>query len=90
MVPDCHLSRLECRRNRYADAASLRETAASNLKFYDISDAQIRDLEKTRVPLKTLQVVAPMDGFVTEKLVVQGQMVDTGMKLYRLADLGIV
>jgi Cu(I)/Ag(I) efflux system membrane fusion protein len=73
-----------------ADAANLRETAASKLKFYDISEAQIRDLEKTRVPLKTLQVGAPMDGFVTEKMVVQGQMVDTGMKLYRLADLGIV
>ncbi len=73
-----------------ADATGLRETAANKLKFYDISDAQIHDLEKTRVPLKTLRVVAPMDGFVTEKLAVQGQMVDTGMKLYRLADLGIV
>ncbi len=72
------------------DAAGLRETAANKLKFYDISDAQIRELEKTRTPLRTLRVVAPMDGFVTEKAVVQGQMVDAGMKLYRLADLGIV
>jgi len=73
-----------------ADAAGLRETAANKLRFYDISEAQIRDLEKTRVPLRTLQVAAPMDGFVTEKVAVQGQMVDAGMKLYRLADLGIV
>ena len=35
-------------------------------------------------------MLAPMDGFVIEKNVVQGQMVDAGMKLYRLADLGIV
>jgi RND family efflux transporter MFP subunit len=71
-------------------AAMLRETAANKLKFYDISDAQIAELEKTRQPRKTLQFLAPMDGFVTEKMAVQGQMVDAGMKLYRLADLGIV
>ena len=71
-------------------SAMLRETAANKLKFYDISDAQIAELEKTRVPRKTLQFVAPMDGFITEKMAVQGQMVDAGMKLYRLADLGIV
>lgn len=71
-------------------AAMLRETAANKLKFYDISDAQIAELDKTRQPRKTLQFVAPMDGFVTEKMAVQGQMVDAGMKLYRLADLGIV
>jgi Cu(I)/Ag(I) efflux system membrane fusion protein len=68
----------------------LRETAANKLKFYDISDAQIAELEKTRQARKTLQVDAPMDGFVIEKMAVQGQMVDMGMKLYRIADLGIV
>jgi Cu(I)/Ag(I) efflux system membrane fusion protein len=71
-------------------AATLRETAAAKLKFYDVSSAQIAELEKTRTPSKTLQFIAPMDGFVTEKMIVQGQMVDAGMKLYRLADLGIV
>jgi RND family efflux transporter MFP subunit len=71
-------------------AAMLRETAANKLKFYDVSEAQISELEKTKQPRKTLQFVAPIDGFVTEKMVVQGQMVDAGMKLYRLADLGIV
>ena len=70
--------------------AVLRELALSKLKFFDISEAQIAELERTRKPLRTLSVVAPMDGFVTEKMVVQGQMVDVGMKLYRLSDLGIV
>jgi len=71
-------------------AAMLRETAANKLKFYDVSAAQIAELEKTREPRKTLQFLSPMDGFVTEKVAVQGQMVEAGMKLYRLADLGIV
>jgi len=71
-------------------AMQLRETAANKLKFYDVSESQIAELEKTRQPSKTLEFVAPMDGFVIEKMAVQGQMVDAGMKLYRLADLGIV
>ena len=71
-------------------AAALRDTSEKKLAFYDISAAQIVELEKTRVPRKTLDILAPIDGFVTEKTVVEGQMVDAGMKLYRLADLGIV
>jgi RND family efflux transporter MFP subunit len=73
-----------------SSASALREAALGKLKFFDISDAQIADLEKNREPRKTLQILAPMDGFVTEKNIVQGQMVEAGMKLYRLADLGIV
>jgi len=69
---------------------ALREAALEKLKFFDISDAQIIALEKSREPRKTMEILAPSDGFVIEKNVVQGQMVDAGMTLYRLADLGIV
>ncbi|MBI3415261.1 MAG: efflux RND transporter periplasmic adaptor subunit [Verrucomicrobia bacterium] len=69
---------------------SLRATALTKLKFFDISDEQIAELEKTRQAKKTLRVSAPRDGIVVEKMAVEGQMVDAGMKLYRLADLGIV
>ena len=70
--------------------SALKASARTKLKFFDITDEQIAELERTREPRKTLRVVAPQDGFVTEKLVVEGQMVDAGMKLYRLADLGLV
>ena len=73
-----------------SNALALREAALDKLKFLDLSDAQIAGLEKAREARKTLQILAPTDGFVIEKDVVQGQMVDAGMKLYRLADLGIV
>lgn len=69
---------------------ALRETAASKLKFFDVPETQIAELEKSRTARKTLPVSAPMSGFVIEKNIVAGQMVDSGMKLYRLADLGIV
>jgi Cu(I)/Ag(I) efflux system membrane fusion protein len=71
-------------------AVALRETAASKLKFFDVSDAQIAELEKSRTAHKTMPVTVPMSGFVIEKNVVAGQMVDAGMRLYRIADLGIV
>lgn len=71
-------------------AGSLRETAENKLKFFDVPDAQIAALANSRKPMKTLPIAAPIDGFVIEKNVVQGQMVDAGMRLYRLADLGIV
>ncbi|HEX7570532.1 MAG TPA: efflux RND transporter periplasmic adaptor subunit, partial [Verrucomicrobiae bacterium] len=71
-------------------AAALRESAVNKLKYFDVPDAQIAELEKTRKLTKTLPVVAPMSGFVIEKNVVAGQMVDAGIRLYRIADLGIV
>ncbi len=72
------------------DLAALKETARQKLKYWDISDAQLADLEKSRQPRKTLRIDAPADGFVVEKAVVQGQMVDAGMKIYRIAELGLV
>ena len=71
--------------------SELRETAANKLRFFDVSDAQIAEIGTNRgVARKTLPVAAPISGFVIEKNVVQGQMVDAGMRLYRIADLGIV
>jgi RND family efflux transporter MFP subunit len=71
-------------------ASALREASLGKLKFFDVSDVQIAELEKSPTPKKTQEILAPMDGFVIEKDIVQGQMVDAGMKLYRLADLGVV
>ncbi len=73
-----------------SSAGGLRSSAQQKLKLFDISEDQIAELEKTRKPQRTLRVNAPIDGVVVEKMAVKGQMVDAGMKLYRLADLGIV
>lgn len=68
----------------------LQSSARTKLKFFDVSDAQIAALDETGVPIKTLPVLAPHDGFVIEKNVVAGQMVEGGMRLFRLGDLGTV
>lgn len=71
-------------------ASGLRASARQKLKLFDVSEDQIAELEKTRQPQRTLRVDAPIEGIVVEKNAVQGQMVEAGMNLYRLADLGIV
>jgi len=76
--------------NAASGGEGIRISALTKLKFYDISDGQIAELEKKRQPQKTMRILAPQDGFVVEKNVTEGQMVDAGMKIYRLADLGLV
>ena len=68
----------------------MKASARQKLSLYDISQDQIAELERTRQPQRTLSVRAPIDGVVIEKMAVQGQRAEAGMKLYRLADLSIV
>ncbi len=69
---------------------SMVQTASTKLRFFDVSAAQIADLEKQHEARKTLRVGAPIDGFVIEKNVVEGMMFEAGTRLYRIADLSIV
>jgi membrane fusion protein, copper/silver efflux system len=75
---------------KFKSVQAARTNAIRNLKNFDVSDAQIAEIESNRAVLKTLTVPAPISGFVIEKDAVAGQMVDAGIKLYRIADLGIV
>jgi RND family efflux transporter MFP subunit len=68
-------------------ADTLLTTARTKLKYWDISDAQIEELERTREPQKTLKILAPINGFVLEKNLIEGQMINPGKRLYRIADL---
>lgn len=68
----------------------LKENALTKLKYWDVSAEQIAELERGGQPKKTLSVSAPRDGVVVEKMAVEGQMIEAGMKLYRVADLSTV
>ena len=69
---------------------NLKASARLKLSYFDISLDQIAELQRTHTIKRTLRVDAPRTGVVVEKMVVEGQMVDAGMKLYRLADLSLV
>jgi RND family efflux transporter MFP subunit len=64
--------------------------AVRNLKLLGFQDSQIAEIETNRHVLKSFTVAAPTSGFVVEKDAVAGQMVDAGIRVYRIADLGIV
>jgi Cu(I)/Ag(I) efflux system membrane fusion protein len=68
----------------------LAESARRRLKLWDITDAQIKALEESGEPKKTMTLFSPFTGYVLEKMVNQGQFVDAGMALYKIADLSVV
>jgi Cu(I)/Ag(I) efflux system membrane fusion protein len=74
----------------WSNAQALLDAARRRLIYWDISPDQIDRLERTGEVTKTLALRAPTNGVVLEKMVVAGQAVMAGMKLYRLADLSSV
>ena len=77
-------------RETWRNGQALLEAARRRLSYWDISAEQIERLERTGEVMKTLALKAPVDGVVLEKMVVAGQSVMSGMKLYRIADLRTV
>ncbi|MCI0693932.1 efflux RND transporter periplasmic adaptor subunit [candidate division KSB1 bacterium] len=73
-----------------AGSASLVESARRRLELWDITDAQIAELEQTGKLRRTLTFYSPADGIVMEKMIVQGDAVMPGMKLFQIADLSTI
>jgi multidrug efflux pump subunit AcrA (membrane-fusion protein) len=69
---------------------SLAESARRRLKLWDITDDQIRALEQSGQPRKTLTLYSPYEGFLLERMVYKGMNVMPGMALFKLADLSVV
>lgn len=70
--------------------SALVEAAKRKLLLWDITEEQIKELERTRKPFKTLVVHAPFTGIVFEKNAVLGKFVMPGETLYRIADVSTV
>ena len=73
-------------------AQSLLVSSRERLEYWDISEEQIAELEKTRQLLRTLAVVSPADGLVVEKMdqALEGMYVKAGMNLYKIVDLSTI
>lgn len=74
----------------WLSAQATLDAARRRLAYWDISAAQIADLERSGTVRKTLTLVSPVNGIVLEKAVLQGQRVVAGQWLYRIADLSEV
>jgi membrane fusion protein, copper/silver efflux system len=73
-------------------AASMLEAARQRLKYWDVTDEQIAELERSRTPRRTLAVVAAKTGVVVWKMddALEGMYVHAGMNLYKIADLSTI
>ncbi len=69
---------------------SLVKSARRRLELWDISDAQIRALEKRGTPTKAMTLYAPTSGFVTTRNAFPRQRVTPETELYAIADLSKV
>jgi Cu(I)/Ag(I) efflux system membrane fusion protein len=69
------------------DVGATLEAARQRLLFWDISEEQIKKIEETGKPIRTLTLYSPVNGFVTQKMVVSGMKVMPGEKIFDIADL---
>ena len=66
---------------------SLLEASRSRLRLFDVSDAQIDALARSREPQRRVVLHSPISGFVTLKSVLQGAYIEPNMELYTVSDL---
>jgi len=69
------------------DAVAAQDASRQRLRLWDISEKQIKHIEQTGKPVRTLTLYSPVSGFVTQKMAVQGMKVMPGEKLFDIADL---
>ena len=65
----------------------LYDSARQRLLLWDISPAQIQELERTGVPQKALTLASPVDGFVLSKNAVAGARVTPADTLFEIASI---
>ena len=75
-----------------ARARSLVDASRQRLRYWDITDVQIDELEKMPEPRRTLPVLSPVDGVVVEKMgqALEGMFAQPGMNLYKIVDLSTI
>jgi RND family efflux transporter MFP subunit len=69
---------------------TLREATKRRLILWDITDDQIRQLEKDGKVQTKMTLYSPVKGFVMKKFAQEGLFVSPGMHLYEIADLSTV
>lgn len=69
---------------------SLQRTSRQRLIELGMTEAQIRQVDSQNEAQSRLDILAPMSGTVTEKMVVEGEYVKEGQPVFKLADLSTV
>ena len=86
--PDLVVAQQELLMN--SDRSSLAEAAKLKLRRWELSEAQIDEIIRTRKPQERITLSSPINGTVTEKMIVKKSAVKAGDMLYKLANLDSV
>ncbi len=73
-----------------ADARRLLNASRVRLQYWDLTDNQIKAIEKKGAIQKTLTVYSPAAGVVTKKNAFEGHYVKAGVHQFEIADLSMV
>ncbi|MBI3583538.1 MAG: efflux RND transporter periplasmic adaptor subunit [Nitrospinae bacterium] len=68
-------------------AESLLESARKRLQLFDVAEHQIKELEETKKPKKTLHIHSPVHGIVVQKNLLKGMFVTPETHLYVITDI---
>jgi len=68
-------------------APSLLEAARQRLLLWDVTPAEIRQLERTGAARKSVTIYSPANGYVLNKIAVEGARVTPGEPLFEIANL---
>jgi len=71
-------------------ARRLLDASRTRLKYWDISENQIKKIENTGTAQKTLTIYSPASGVVTKKYAFKGHYVKAGEHQYEIVDLSNV
>ncbi|MFQ5685716.1 MAG: efflux RND transporter periplasmic adaptor subunit, partial [Candidatus Scalindua sp.] len=74
----------------FPDVADLIEPAKERLRLWGMTKEQIQEIEKSKKPSDHLTVYSPMSGIVIQKNRQEGDYVNTGDRIYTVADLSHV
>ncbi|NTU58808.1 MAG: efflux RND transporter periplasmic adaptor subunit [Chlorobiaceae bacterium] len=87
-------SRNQLRNSTLSSVVETGETVVASsrqrLRLFGLKESQIAELEKSGKPSTQVAIYSPFSGIVIEKMVQQGQYVNTGEVLFNIADLSSV
>jgi RND family efflux transporter MFP subunit len=66
---------------------SFLKSSRQRLKFFDVADNEISEIERSGKIKKNITIRSPFDGVVVHKNVVKGSFVKEGTKVYQITDL---
>ena len=71
-------------------AKTLLDASKRRLLYWDVTEAQIRELEERGTIARTLTIYAPSKGIVVERMAELGMRVTPGMDMFRMAGLSTI